>query len=549
MCEDIMGSLTDDKKLDFDAPLLSIRRLSAEAAAAADSSSSPAPPAHGNGGCERKLAPAPTPRRFSFPFYKSEAKSGPVCNPGVVPFIWEQSPGHPKSGGSRPPSSVPKPPPGRFSNNKEPHSSRPNNAPLSKPGSSIRTRKGAAFPPKKDNLKQDGAEREDKRSAQQSTPAKDDGGDDDDDHDVFTDAPDTLSRTESFFMTCAVSCHNSFREAPNAEPQVQDYMIARFLPAAQALASDSPQYTFRKAPTPARGPQRTDDRILSENLRRSPLVIHQHKINHISHFVDANDEEDEDDYDDGGGLPLRGCRFLPKFSLRDSLCLLNPFPGTKNRARPPRLRRRENHNPEIKNSHHNFVDESWEAVYIHKQRQGHRHPLEDEHSKFTSESNQLTHWSDSVTADGSPYRRSSGGVSPYRYQAPPSPFREGKGFLGVPITGTDGNKNAGTAMLKEDDKNCCQNQLDLEKHGVETTWDSIKDGVNPLQSPMLMPKSPSESWLLHTLPAVSSKSPRPQSFLGLRFQPRKPNAPKPSKSQRWRFTEVLGRPALPKSQI
>ncbi|RWV97703.1 hypothetical protein GW17_00039491 [Ensete ventricosum] len=127
----MVKNLMEDKKLDFDAPLLSVRRLSAEAAAAAAaaSSSSTVPPAYGSGESGTK----PPPRRFSLPFYRSELKSGPVCNPGVVPFVWEQTPGQPKSGGGRRPT------------DKELHSSREATAPPAKLGSSF-TRRGDYSP-------------------------------------------------------------------------------------------------------------------------------------------------------------------------------------------------------------------------------------------------------------------------------------------------------------------------------------------------------------------------------------------------------------------
>lgn len=79
--------------------------------------------------------------------------------------------------------------------------------------------------------------------------------------------------------------------------------------------------------------------------------------------------------------------------------------------------------------------QTWEAVYKHKLLRGLQPPgTYDNASKPTSESNQLTYWSDSQTPDGSSsYRHSTGdGISPYRNEAPQSPFHEGIGFLGVP---------------------------------------------------------------------------------------------------------------------
>ncbi|XP_074574029.1 uncharacterized protein LOC141830506 [Curcuma longa] len=389
----------DDKKLDFNAPLLSIRRLSAEAAAAtgmADSGSAPSV-------SEKKPSsspPPPPPRRFSLPFYKSELKSGPVSQPGKVAFVWEKSPGHPKNAGSW-------------------------------------------------------------RSSLTAAAVAD--------HDVFIDAPETLSRTESFLMNCSMSGLSSFREDP--EPSAAgDYMISRFLPAAEALADDSPRFTFRKAATPAREPptRGAADRIVSDNLRKSPL-LQQRRL---------NDVVDDDDHDSGGRLPSRGCA---------SLCLLNPFAG----LRKPRRR--------DANSLHHFLDE------------------------------------ESLTPRGtSPYRRRSnaGGLSPS------SPLREGKGFLGVPNSGEITAGGIG-------------NPPELEKTpALQNRHSEFESNVSPLQSPLLVPKSPAESWLMNTLTSVAPHSPRPQPpFLKVHVKqtswkpaPPEPNAKKKSsKPQRLRsrFAEVV----------
>lgn len=100
------------------------------------------------------------------------------------------------------------------------------------------------------------------------------------------------------------------------------------------------------------------------------------------------------------------------------------------------------------------VQDSWEAVYKHKLGQRYQAQVEDWRSKSTSESKQLTYWSDSPTADGSsPCRRSAGGgISPYRNEAPLLPF-EGKGFLGVPKRGRKSSKTDGSDSCERDGEN------------------------------------------------------------------------------------------------
>lgn len=100
------------------------------------------------------------------------------------------------------------------------------------------------------------------------------------------------------------------------------------------------------------------------------------------------------------------------------------------------------------------VQDSWEAVYKHKLGQRYQPQVEDGRSKSTSESKQLTYWSDSPTADeSSPCHRSTGGgISPYRNEAPPLPF-EGKGFLGVPKRGSKDSKTDGSDLCERDGEN------------------------------------------------------------------------------------------------
>ncbi|KAG6507530.1 hypothetical protein ZIOFF_032880 [Zingiber officinale] len=428
----------DDKKLDFDAPLLSIRRLSAEAAAATAPSSV----------SEKKLTSSP-PRRFSLPFYKSELKSGPVSHPGAVAFVWEKSPGHPKNGCSGGP-------------------------PLA--GSSVRTRKASSFPTndgEASKMEGETEELDSQRLQRTRTVSKTAAAADDDD--VFIEAPETLSRTESLLMNCSMSGLSSFREAPKPS-DAGDYMISRFLQAAEALADDSPRFTFRKAATPAREPPtRAADRIVSDNLRKSPL-LQQRKL---------NDVVDDDDHDSGGRLRSRGCGLLPKISLMASLCLLNPFAG----LRKPRRR--------DANSLHHFVDE------------------------------------ESLTTRGtSPYRRRSNAGR----LSPSSPLREGKGFLGVPNSGKImGGGRGNPPELKKTPA--------LHDASSPNRHCEFESNVSPLQSPLLAPKSPAESWLMNTLTSVAPQSPRPQPpFLRVHVKqtiwkpvPPEPNGKKkPSKPQRRR---------------
>ncbi|CAL9778192.1 unnamed protein product [Musa acuminata subsp. burmannicoides] len=445
----MLKNLMEDKKIDLDAPLLSVRRFSAGAVAA----SSPTPPAsNGEEGDQRP----PPPRRSSLPFYKSDLKSGPVRVPGVVPFVWEQTPGQPKDGSVRSsnvkPLVAPKPP----------------------PGNSVRTRKAVTFASDyvtagssespKDDPKIVEGENVDKEEKVGKKPEhqpvltvdnrEEEVEEDDDDNDAFSDALDTLSRTDSMFMNCSVSGLSGVPEAAKLsgrfpkDPPVRDFMLERFLPAAQAMACESPQYAFRKATAPPREAIKPADRVLISDNRRPAPIPYQNKPDYVPHYakeleqVDSydDDEEDEEYYQDAGNLSSKACGLLPKFCLKSSFCLLNPVPVMKvqrHLRRPPRGR---TGNPQLRNMHplsHSRVEEepSWGAVF--------RHKLEQEHQAQVAELSRFRSESDSLTPDGSsPYQHSV--TSPYQSEGPPTSLHEEKGPLGVVSRESKSSKTDGS---------------------------------------------------------------------------------------------------------
>ncbi|KAI3795196.1 hypothetical protein L1987_37845 [Smallanthus sonchifolius] len=90
-----------DKRLNLNRPLLSVRRFSPNAANAQKDS--------------RRKNESSIPALLPSPSYKSELHSGPLRNPGTVPFVWEQIPGRPKDETKKQkPPIVPNLPPGRI---------------------------------------------------------------------------------------------------------------------------------------------------------------------------------------------------------------------------------------------------------------------------------------------------------------------------------------------------------------------------------------------------------------------------------------------------
>lgn len=302
----MMQNSMEDKRLDLDVPLLSIRRHSVPPAVNPSTKS------------QEPSAKPPTPSwRPAVPFYKSDLKSGPVRNPGVVPFVWEQKPGQPKHGGSPrnrlPP--VPLLPPGWIPNTEEPdrHFSNPNSIIEDKP-------MGDAVVIASEELLKVKEEEDD-----------------------FSDAVEALSRTESFFMNCSVSGLSGIPDAVvpsggfSADPQIRDLMMDRFLPAAKAMATGSPQCPPRK---PAKLVERVEHS--EHRLRRAPLP-YQHRPNFVARYpndeIDGSDgDEYDNNYESSEHFTSKACGLLPRLCMKSSFCLLNPMPGMKVGGRQRRLR-------------------------------------------------------------------------------------------------------------------------------------------------------------------------------------------------------------------
>ncbi|KAL0352973.1 UNVERIFIED_CONTAM: hypothetical protein Sangu_0878600 [Sesamum angustifolium] len=98
----------ENRQLDFNAPLLSVRRYSS--------------PSKSSELVKRKVSEKPLPsRQQSLPAYRSDLDHEQVTKPAAVPFHWEQIPGRPKSEVEsqvptpEEPSNTPRLPPGRLS--------------------------------------------------------------------------------------------------------------------------------------------------------------------------------------------------------------------------------------------------------------------------------------------------------------------------------------------------------------------------------------------------------------------------------------------------
>ncbi|CAA2983679.1 Hypothetical predicted protein [Olea europaea subsp. europaea] len=320
--------LMEDKQLNFNQPLLSVRRFSPTVASKKEAKRK----------TENSLRGIP-----QLPHYRSELKSGPVSNPGAVPFIWEQKPGRPKEdikpqtqNSERPPI-APKLPPGRSPKaNKQDSDEVFATANVTKSQLRNVTHDVQSVPSVLDKNKTFDNFKEIKEDK--------DSSDSGDSEEAYEDALDTLSRTESFFVNCSVSGLSGFDDLDvktsgrfSTDPQMQEFMMGRFLPAAKAMASETPEYVPKKQPVVQQQPRQIKKKVTGDKplLRYGPSFANRYSHQYHDNDGDDDDEESDDDHCQGGNLPAV-CGLLPRFCYKSSLCLLNPAPAMSVRTRLPR---------------------------------------------------------------------------------------------------------------------------------------------------------------------------------------------------------------------
>ncbi|KAK8923627.1 hypothetical protein KSP39_PZI019532 [Platanthera zijinensis] len=534
----MMQNRMQDKRLDLEAPLLSVRRHSAQSAG--NPSTKPEPAA-----ATKPLTPSWRP---AFPFYNSELKSGPVRNPGVVPFVWEQEPGQPKAGpdSRHRPAPAPLFPPGRTPNDREPN-------PIFQDSEIRHVNKPTETP---------------------ATVASAESLKEEEEEDNFSNAVETLSCTESFFMNCSVSGIPDAVEVSgtiSTDPPARTLMMERFLPAAQAMAGSSTQ-------CPPRKPSKVGNRVENgeHELRRSPLP-YQHLPNFVARYprdeidsVEGDDDEYDNNFEGNGHFTSKACGLLPRLCLKSSFCLLNPISGMKvgcRRPIPPATSRKIRSIMQSNIPLSEAEDELWKSMYKHKRSVGIPHQ-EEGGSRNTSKSNESTQPSDSQKLDEfSPCRSNgdtlvqilkrdmksgnNGGFESIdkdgeRFWAMNSSGSQQESSVLSPAMVKDTHMDAGVlfeiphSLASSTDREIVFNQRMQGKpviegyNGIEHVNSNSgsqfvkgrgqsKNNPSFLHSllPLPLPNTPSESWLLRTLPSVSSKIPSGKSIFGVHVPRRK----------------------------
>ncbi|WOG85076.1 hypothetical protein DCAR_0104263 [Daucus carota subsp. sativus] len=433
----------DGNKIDFNAPLLSVR-------------------------VNRKTKEVPRPvRNLSLPSQKSDWELTEVAKPAAVPFIWEQIPGRPKNGST--------------------------NQSLSPPERSV----SPMFPPGRtfDNKKRvSGEQFQDKyvcRPHVEASHTNDDvkcldvckksaGSLSDDES--YSDALDTLLESESISWNCSVSGLSDYdssyaRSSSNfsADPQTREIMMTRFLPAARAMAVKKES---KKQTMPSELPRHVRQ-VLSGELRPTLEKYGSNTAIHPKQYKGSVASEDEDnEFIERGRKSIKACGLLPRLCVKNSLSLLGPVPGTKSRAQSPipsvpefRRMARTAHSGPLPQTHHEKQD--WNDVYwknMQKNIQSRVQAQELVNNKLNGVSKRFNHNTDLYKTKGlSPHRLSrSGGVSPFRNEKPQSPFYDGARFLGIPKIVKDDKASEFRPVDRESDKQ------DISVHQI------YKQGSGPL---------------------------------------------------------------------
>ncbi|KAH7844323.1 hypothetical protein Vadar_026848 [Vaccinium darrowii] len=190
----LLKILMEEKQLNFNRPLLSVRRIPSKVSTEKD---------------DKKMTGKSLPSIPPRPSYKSELKSSPVRKPGTVPFVWEQSPGKPKDENHIQPCNpiIPQPPPGRILK--------------ATPSVPEKVHEKEASSSVEEYAMQNGYGEEYTMQNWYGEAA-------------YVDARDTLTRTDLFFLTCTLSGLKGPKVEPSrtfsADHGNRDFAIGSFLP-------------------------------------------------------------------------------------------------------------------------------------------------------------------------------------------------------------------------------------------------------------------------------------------------------------------------------
>ncbi|XP_031097672.1 uncharacterized protein LOC116001860 [Ipomoea triloba] len=248
----------DEKKLKLNQPILSVRRSGKDDKRKIDDSSS--------------LHSVP-----QAALYRSESKLDPVRSPGVVPFVWEESPGKPKDGA-------------KLQNDT---TGRPRVVPRLPHGRIMAKTNQQCF---------DSEISEDEAYAESS-------------------------KSKVFFVDCKSGSFKGSDEPDRTSSETRDFMIGLFLPGAKTMASETPIYVpgkqsvVHELPRPRKNVAKAD---------RPPRL--QLEPSGGWHCYQSHDCED-DEHKHETLFPAKACGVVPRLCVRSSIFILNPVPAMSVKTR------------------------------------------------------------------------------------------------------------------------------------------------------------------------------------------------------------------------
>ncbi|KAL9689879.1 hypothetical protein QQ045_010270 [Rhodiola kirilowii] len=292
------------QKLDFNGPVPSVRHVGPTAA-----------------DVEKKVKEDISYNNFpAIPFYRADLKSGPISNPGTVPFFWEQIPGRPKhesksvyQEGEELPPIPPRLPPGRGrdANKKQ----EPVRSPECMRNNKSQLRKASDVKTERLGNSQEGY------AAPEGCPSEDDD-------DAYADAHDTLSRSAPLFDDCSYSLTGLsgmdgsdliLPRTVSTDLQSVDFTTG------QAMTSETPPLSSGKKYAVHEHPKQGTVKA----AKCTPTPDHKPKL--LRHYI-QNDIEEMDDEDDRSNILGKGCglggQLLPRFCLLSAVPRLRVFPQT-----------------------------------------------------------------------------------------------------------------------------------------------------------------------------------------------------------------------------
>lgn len=438
----------EKRQLDFNAPILSARRYSS--------------PQRSTELVVRKATEKSIPlRQQSLPVNNTSGwENEEVTKPAAVPFHWEQIPGRPKgdldSQAPTPDANTPRLPPARVSDAIRRNSGENPRLPSGRVSGPSRYNSG-------DRCNDQNIYRSQAESfacsdhamllekLNESLKCKDDSDGSESGDDAYSDALDTLSVTESrsfnYSTVSGLTGNNSSGVKPSGtfciDKQTRELMMNRFLPAAKAAVIEAPQYVAKKSQVvnePPKPVRKVVSGEMSQMTKPTPKEYHSNVLPHNSQSVDYTESEDEQEYKAPVKKSGKVWGILPRFCVKNSLCLLNPLPVLKSKTRPASPPTPPTPSPGVvrrpsRKALSGPLDKS--AYHVPDKKRFHSGLLSRDlftvEGKLDYDSNQFLNGRDSVKLSVSPLRRyRSGNISPYRNESPKSPFREGVGFLGMP---------------------------------------------------------------------------------------------------------------------